>query len=164
MGEAVCAAYQEDSAVNMLYFVCRIPHGMTAEEAACLYNRRNLTCYECGDSGEGLNSTSSLVSDLGIETSSCLLNIWLEGLFVCLAQRQWRNGSTSMFQQIGSFNASKSHQAVYMCNSDTSLRSYLIAVSMVLAIVLVILACSCVGCYCWHKCKRDKVKKSQCKL
>ena len=87
--------------------MCRIPNGTTAEVAACLYNRHNLTCYQCGGGGTGFNLTSISVSVLGLETSSCLVNMWVEGQYVCLAQRLWQNGNTSMFQQIGSFNASK---------------------------------------------------------
>ena len=143
MGKAVCAAYREDSAVNMLYSVCRIPHGMTAEEAACLYNRHDLQlmCYQCGVVSKGFNSTlDDSVSDLGIETSSCLLNIWVEGLFVCLAQRQWLNGSVSLAQHIGNFSTTRvvpqptSHPPVSLCYS--------------LIAVIVILVCGCCTLCC----------------
>ena len=165
MGKAVCAAYKEDSAV-LEYFVCHIPNGMTAEEAACLYNRCNLTCYQCAGGGTGFNLTSTSVSVLGMEASSCLVNVWVEGQYVCLAQRLWQSGNTSMFQQIGSFNASKpapqptSQPAVYMYNS-------FLLFGLIVAVIVefvVILACSCVWCYYLRKRKRKKVEESQCKL
>ena len=151
MGKAVCAAYREDSAVNMLYSVCRIPHGMTAEEAACLYNRHNLTCYQCGAASKDFNLTlGDSVSDLGIETSSCLLNISVEGLFVCLAQRQWLNGSMSLAQHIGNFSTTKvvpqptSHPAAL----DVSLCYNLVAVIVIIWLLLVILVCGCSCTWC----------------
>ena len=144
MGKAVCAAYREDSAVNMLYSVCRIPHGMTAEEAACLYNRRNLTCYQCDVVSKGFNSTlGDSVSDLGIETSSCLLNIWVEGLFVCLAQRQWLNGSMSLAQHIGNFSTAR------MVPQPTSHPPVSLCYSLIAVIVILVCVCCTLCCRLW---------------
>ena len=172
VGKAVCAAYKEDPAPFLQYFVCRIPNGTTAEEAACLYNRRNLTCYQCAGGSIGLNSTfSTSVSDLGIETDSCRLNIWVEGRYMCLAQRQWWNGSTSIAQHIGSFNVSQPvpqptpHLSV--CATDSSLRTILVSVIVVLALATVcwiIIAICC--CICLRKPKYRRVPevKDPCKL
>ena len=153
VGKAVCAAYQEDPDVTLLYFLCPIPNGMTAEEAACLYNRmdHNLTCYPCGSVGVGFNSTYiSSVSDLGIETSSCSIEAWEEGLFVCLAQRQWMDGRKSIYQQIGNFTTSKPEPQPtpqpIVCKWYTPLHYGLIAVVAFLVIVIFV-GCVCV-CLC----------------
>ena len=163
MGKAVCAAYKEDSAV-LEYFVCRIPNGMTAEEAACLYNRHNLTCYQCAGGGTGFNLTSTSVSVLGMEASGCLVNMWVEGQYVCLAQRLWQSGNTSMFQQIGSFNASKpvteptSQPAVCMYNIFLLFGLIVAAVFVTVQFVIIL------ACYYLRKRKHKKVEESQCKL
>ena len=151
VGEAFCAAYQEDLDPYLKYFVCRIPDGMSAEEAACLYNRQNLTCSQCGGVGNGFNLTSTSVSVLGMETSSCLVNMWIVGQYVCLAQRQWRNGTTSMFQPIGSFNSSESvaqpTSQPAVCTYDASLISTIVLIPF-LFFILLILVCGCMCTWC----------------
>ena len=167
VGVAICAAYQEGFYLE--YFVCRIPDGMTAEEATCLYNHNKSMCYQCGGVGKGFNLTSTSVSVLGMKTSSCLVNVWVVGQYMCLAQRLW-NGTSSMFQLIGSFNTSKpvpeptSQPAVGMCNVDTSLRNGLVgeSVALFIFVVLATLACSCVCCC--HRKKSKKEQESLCKL
>ena len=161
MGNAVCAAYQEDPDVTLPYVVCLIPNGMTAEEAACLYNRmhHNLTCYPCGDVGVGFNSTDiDSVSDLGIKTSSCSVEAWEEGLFVCLAQRQWMDGKKSIYQQIGNFTTSKPEPQPtpqpIVCKWYTPLHYGLIAAVAFLGIIIIVLCgCVCTLCFCRWMCK-----------
>ena len=173
MGAAVCAAYKEDRDAYMGYFVCRIPDGMTVEEAACLYNRQSLRCYHCAGIGNGFNLTSTSVSVLGMETSSCLVNMWVVGQYVCLAQRQWGNGTMSMFQPIGSFNSSKpvaqptSQPAV--CTSDTSLLASLISVIAILlgtlaGVIAIIIRWHCCKSFCKSKCSRETELGDLCKL
>ena len=140
-----------------------IPNGRTAEEAACLYNQHppNLECYLCGGVGRGFNSTSgSSYSDLGIEAESCFVNVWEESQFVCLAQRQWLNGSKSMYQQIGNFTTSKlepqptPQPSVTVCKLDT-VQIGLIAGIAVLLVALT--ACCCLACCCmWCMCSKHK--------
>ena len=171
VGVAICAAYQEGFYLE--YFVCRIPDGMTAEEATCLYNHNKSMCYQCGGVGKGFNLTSTSVSVLGMKTSSCLVNVWVVGQYMCLAQRQWQNGTTSMFQPIGSFNTSMpvpeptSQPAV--CTSDTSLLGGLIAVIVILlaawaGIIASIICWHCCKSLCKHKCSRDPELEDLCKL
>ena len=152
MGTAVCAAYQEDPDAYLQYIVCHIPDGMTAEEATCLYNRQNLSCYQCGDIGKGFNSTyGDAVSNLGINTVSCQLNIWVEGLFMCLAQRQGRlNGNMSIAQHIGNFSTGKETPQPLSSHTelDLSLCYSAIAVIPFLFLILVILVCGCMCTWC----------------
>ena len=174
VGKAVCAAYKEDSAF-LQYFVCRVPNGTTAEEAACLFNRRNLRCYQCAIGSKSFNSTfNTSVSDLGIKTESCHLNIWAEGLYMCLAQRQWLNGSVSLAQHIGNFTTSKvtsqpvskpGELGVSLCYEAT------FPVVAFLGLIVLILVCGCAFTKCcglWtckNGCSRSirlKWKASKC--
>ena len=110
------------------------------------------------------------VSDLGIKTRSCLVSVWEEGQFVCLAQRQWLNGSKSMYQQIGNFTTSKlepqptPQSSVTVCELDTVQIGLITGIAvLVVTVACCCLAC-CIGCCFMSKCKRGKSKKGLGKL
>ena len=160
VAKAVCAAYKDNS-THLQYYVCRIPNGMTAEEAACLYYPRNLTCPVCTFGSKSFNTTiSTSVSDRGIKTDSCRLNIWVEGLYMCLAQRMWWNGSVSRVQHIGNFTISKVPSQPISNRGELGVLLFLefavpVIASLGLIVLILVCVCACTKCCGLWKCKKS---------